>query len=327
MGLGRYQDPVYQGSWSELASVKVLTRPALTGIPLELHAYRIGRELVNNNGLYWNVAVQERGPALNTNPTAGASGANAVLRPFASAVVPLGLMTNNRQGLNLNTRWQTGPLRWNLGIGMAREISPVSNRITFNHPINQFTRARFWRWNFPQNVGPYGRQSVIYRDVFETVKLSDDSAGIPVHAKHFSTLEAQIAWKTEGSPRPLYVFYLARLNSVQKNPVPVVDWRPTAYLRQYAHELESYWAVSPRWVLCAYAAAEWTLGNYATDLDLVTFKPRDQRGHALGLGADWHLGPQSALYFRHRWYGFNDRSFAQDQFRGTESWVELKVFF
>jgi len=327
MGLGRYQDPVYQGSWSELASVKVLTRPALTGIPLELHAYRIGRELVNNNGLYWNVAVQERGPALNTNPTAGASGANAVLRPFASAVVPLGLMTNNRQGLNLNTRWQTGPMRWNLGIGMAREISPVSNRITFNHPINQFTRARFWRWNFPQNVGPYGRQSVIYRDVFETVKLSDDSAGIPVHAKHFSTLEAQIAWKTEGSPRPLYVFYLARLNSVQKNPVPVVDWRPTAYLRQYAHELESYWAVSPRWVLCAYAAAEWTLGNYATDLDLVTFKPRDQRGHALGLGADWHLGPQSALYFRHRWYGFNDRSFAQDQFRGTESWVELKVFF
>lgn len=98
-------------------------------------------------------------------------------------------------------------------------------------------------------------------------------------------------------------------------------------MRQYAHELESYWAVSPRWVLCAYAAAEWTLGNYATDLDLVTFKPRDQRGHALGLGADWHLGPQSALYFRHRWYGFQDRSFAQDQFRGTESWVELKVFF
>ncbi|MFN6225162.1 MAG: hypothetical protein ACK4ZC_00325, partial [Bacteroidota bacterium] len=168
MGLGRYQDPVYQGSWSELASVKVLTRPALTGIPLELHAYRIGRELVNNNGLYWNVAVQERGLALNTNPSAGAAGANAVLRPFASAVVPLGLMTNNRQGLNLNTRWQTGPLRWNLGLGMAREISPVSNRITFNHPINQFTRARFWRWNFPQNVGPYGRQSVIYRDVFET---------------------------------------------------------------------------------------------------------------------------------------------------------------
>lgn len=133
-------------------------------------------------------------------------------------------------------------------------------------------------------MGPYGRQSVIYRDVFETVKLSDDSAGIPLYTKHFSTLEAQIAWKSEGRQRPLYVFYLARLNSVQKEPVPLVDWRPSAYLRQYAHEMESYWAVHPQLVLCAYAAAEWTLGNYATDLDLETFKPRDQRGMPLAWG-------------------------------------------
>lgn len=327
LGMGRYQDPTYRGDWSELASVKILTKPALTRIPLEVHAYRIGRELVNNNGLYWNVSVREKGPALNTNPVAGAAGANAVLRPFASAVVPLGLMTNNRQGLNLNTRWSTGSLRWNIGTGMAREIVPVSNRITFNHPVNQFTRARFWRWNFPQNVGPYGRQSVIYRDVFETMQLSDDSAGITLFAKHFSTLEAQVAWKSEASPRPLYVFYLARLNSVQKDPVPLVDWRPSAYLRQYAHEVEAYWSLNSRTVLCAYAAAEWTLGNYASDLDLLTFKPRNQRGHAVGLGADWLLGPQSALYFRHRWYGFRDLSFEQDRFLGTESWIELKVFF
>lgn len=153
LGTGRYQDPVYRGRWSELASVKMLTRPSLTGIPLELHAYRIGRELVNNNGLYWNVAVQERGPALNANPVAGAAGANAVLRPFASAVVPLGLMTNNRQGVNLNTRWQTGPLRWNLGTGMAREIRPVSNRITFQPPRESIHQGAVLAVEFPSECG------------------------------------------------------------------------------------------------------------------------------------------------------------------------------
>jgi hypothetical protein len=47
----------------------------------------------------------------------------------------------------------------------------------------------------------------------------------------------------------------------------------------------------------------------------------------LGVGCDINLGPRSALFFRHRLYGFRDFSFDLDQFRGRESLVELKVFF
>ena len=326
-GVGKYTDPTQSPGWAGLGHIKLFSKPRLTRIPIELHAYYIDPKVVNNNGLYWNVSVREATPPTSGEVVSGGVGSNAVLRPFASAVLPIGLMTNNRQGLNLNTRWKWGALRFNLGLGMAREIEPISNRITYNHPVNQFTRARFWRWNFPQQVGPYGRQSVIYRDVFETVTLSDDSAGIAIHPKHFSTLEGQVSWRSNTGRRPLYVMYLTRLNSVQKSPSPLPRMAPNSYLRQYTHELEAYKALGKVVLICAYAAYEWTLGNYATDLDLLTYKPRNQRGWALGAGFDLNLGPRSALFFRHRLYGFRDDSFVLDQFRGRESLVELKVFF
>jgi len=325
-GMGKYEDPAQKLGWAPMGHLKVLTKPGITGIPIELHAYYIDPQVVNNNGLFWNVSVREATPAVSGETVTGGVGSNAVLRPFASAVLPIGLMTNNREGINLNTRWKWGQLRFNLGMGMAREIEAISNRITYNHPVNQFTRARFWRWNFPQQVGPYGRQSVIYRDVFETVTLSDDSAGIAINRKHFSTLEGQVSWRSGGS-RPLYLMYLTRLNSVQKTASVLPRFASNSYLRQYSHELEAYKAVSRVALLCAYAAYEWTLGNYATDLDLLTYKPRNQHGWALGVGCDINLGPRSALFFRHRLYGYRDYSFHLDQFRGRESLVELKVFF
>jgi hypothetical protein len=326
-GLGKYVDPAQKLGWAPMGHLKVLTKPSLTGIPIEVHAYHIDPKVVNNNGLFWNVSVREAMPPGSGETVTGGVGSNAVLRPFASAVLPIGLMTNNREGINLNTRWTLGQLRFNLGMGMAREIEAISNRITYNHPVNQFTRARFWRWTFPQQVGPYGRQSVMYRDVFETVTLSDDSAGIAINRKHFSTLEGQISWRSGAGARPLYVMYLTRLNSVQKTASALPQFASNAYLRQYSHELEAYKAVSRTALICAYAAYEWTLGNYATDLDLVTYKPRNQQGWALGVGCDINLGPRSALFFRHRLYGFRDFSFDLDQFRGRESLVELKVFF
>ena len=42
---------------------------------------------------------------------------------------------------------------------------------------------------------------------------------------------------------------------------------------------------------------------------------------------DWSLAPNAGLYLRHRWMDFEDRSFPEDTYAGTETTLELKVFF
>ena len=69
------------------------------------------------------------------------------------------------------------------------------------------------------------------------------------------------------------------------------------------------------------------MGNNATDIDVDTYRPRDQEGWGLGIGFDQSLGRNAGLFVRHRWFAFEDRNFNLDQFAGQETVVELKVFF
>ena len=78
------------------------------------------------------------------------------------------------------------------------------------------------------------------------------------------------------------------------------------------------------WVGCASADA--TLGSLKTNYN-ATGRPIDQRGWALGLGFDCWAADNAQIFFRHKAFGFADRSFELDAFRGTETTVELKLFF
>jgi opacity protein-like surface antigen len=69
------------------------------------------------------------------------------------------------------------------------------------------------------------------------------------------------------------------------------------------------------------------LGNYETDINGDSNRPRNQEGWGLGLGIDYDLSKNTALYLRHRWFSFEDRSFAKDQFKGTETVFEIKLSF
>ena len=324
-GLGKYATPFDDYDWGEAVNMKVLTKKKLTGIPIEFQVYRISPNVVNNNALYWNVAIQEVNPNDGAQQTAQS---NTLLRPFASSVLPIGLVTNNRQGHNLNTNFKIGRMWMSFGLASAMEIDAVSSQLTYGHQVNGLIRSRMWRWNFPQNVGPYGRQSVIYRDVFETVNLLDnDVNGVPLNRKHFSTLETHLKYKTNHTVRPLYFFFLGRYQSVQKEYSPVPVTYSEAYFRQYNTEMEVYWRLNRGFYLNGYAGYERTMCNYDTDIDPETYKPRDQEGWGLGIGFDQSLGRNAGLFVRHRWFAFEDRSFALDQFKGQETLVELKIFF
>ena len=324
VGAGRYFSPQHHKGFEGLGQIKIAQEIKKLKTRIEIHAFQIGSNIVNNNGVYWNTSVAEY--RVNDIP-AGSVGSSAVLQPFGSSMVRVGQMTNNRRGVNFNLETSLKSFKISGGIGSSAEIKPAAGIITVGHPVNQFTRSRFWRWNFPSGVGPYGRYSDIYRDVYQTVNLSDDSMGVVVHKKFFNSAEIQLKYSGKIGGKDFYVFSLFQANSASRiwSPITITDER--AYVRQYSSEMEVFARISRTIMITGYLGYERTLGNYRTDISDETYQPLNQFGRGTGVGCDIELSKSTKLYLRHRWYSFHDVSFIQDRFGGTETILELKVFF
>ncbi len=323
-GMGQYISPAHNGNWGEAIQINITSPLFWKNTRVSLQGYRISPDVINNTSAFINTSVNEY---VVTDLPAGTIGSSAVLQPFASAMVRLGQMTNNRQGLALNTDMQFGKLKCSFALGASGEITAISNEITYGHPVNQFTRTRFWRFAYPTGVGPYERYSVIYRDTYETVHLSDDSSGIAVNKKYFNNAEVQLKYHTKILNRDLYIFGLGQYASVQRDPAAFIVTNEDAYIRQYVHEVELYYAIFSKLTISGYYGYERTLGNYLTDIDEETRRPRNQYGKGLGCGIDVDMGKNARLYVRNRWFEFEDTSFQQDHFKGYETLIEYKLFF
>lgn len=319
LGGGRYFSPVYTMGWGEAMNIKLNVTKDRSKVPFEIHYFRVSPRVLNNNAIFWNAAIVE---TTNNTIPAGSVGSSAALVPFASSLTPIGQFNNNRQGLNLNAEFGQKDLKVSLANSISAELEALSNDISFGHPVNQLTRSRFWRWNFPTGVGAYNRYNVIFRDVYEIARIS----GAPV-AKNFNVMELQGKYHGKLNMKNLYAFLLCRYSSVQDFLSPITVFSEKAYLRHYSSELEMYYSLRSDLVLAGYGGYERILGNYSTDIDPVSRRPRNQEGWGFGLGLDYDLSKNTALYLRHRWFSFEDRSFQRDQFKGTETVVELKVAF
>lgn len=326
LGVGNYSDVYQDLGYGEMASVKLNFNKKLIKIPFELHAYHISPEVVNSNAEFVNTSVAET-PSAAAGATA-VIGSNGVLQQTGSAMLGLGQMANNRQGINLNTDVKIKDLTLIFGNGIAKEIENQNSQITYGHSVNGLTMSRFWRWSFPSNVGPYNRTSVLYRGVFETVNLTDlDASGQVVNDKYFNNMEAQVKYKFAVAGRPWYVFYLGAYNSVQPEFSPITIFNEDAYVRHYSHQIENYYSIHPKLTIAQYLGYERVIGNYATQVDIESERPRNQEGIAIGFGLDYMMAKNTGLYLRHRYFQFEDRSYALDKFAGHETTLELKIYF
>ena len=326
LGMGQYKDVFKDLGMGEMASVKINLSEKLIKFPLEIHAWHISPNVVNNNAEFVNTSVVEATSAASSGETI--IGSNGVLQQSGSAMLGIGQMANNRQGLNLNMDFKIKDLTISLGNGIAKEIDKINNQLTYGHSINGLTMSRFWRWSFPANVGPYNRTSVLFRGVYETVNLTDlADNGDVVNDKYFNNIEAQVKYKFNLFKNPLYMFYLGSYNSVQPEFSPTTVFTEDAYIRHYAHQLESYYRIHPRVVLAQYLGWERVIGNYDTQVDLLTDRPRNQEGIAVGMGIDYTVAKNTGLYLRHRYFQFEDKSFVLDKFAGHETTLELKIYF
>ncbi|MFT7591792.1 MAG: hypothetical protein ACI9UJ_001721 [bacterium] len=319
IGAGHYYSPVHNLPWGEAINLKLNFTDKISKVPIEFHYFRVSPNVINNNAIFWNSAIRETS---NNTLAAGSVGSSATLAPFASSLTAIGQFTNNRQGININAELPINKLKLSVANSISSELKGVSNRISYGHPVNQLTRSRFWRWNFPTNVGAYGRYNVIFRDVYEVVELTDSFV-----AKKFNVIEIQAKYQGKIGLKKFYAFLLNRYSSVQDFISPITVFSEDAYLRHYSNELEMYYEYNDRCVIATYLGYESIIANYKTDLDAVTAAPRNQRGWGVGLGIDYDISKNTALFLRHRWFHYEDRNFGRDAFNGTETVLELKLSF
>jgi hypothetical protein len=319
VGAGNYFSPSTQGQWGEAIDVKVQFSRELTKFPIEVRYYQISPKVINNNGIFWNTSVSEYNDAFATAETPGSQ---TPLIPFASSLVSIGQLTNNRRGVILNTDLNYKKHKLTIGYSASGEIIGLSDKITYGHLANNLALSRFWRWAFPAGVGPYGNLSKIYRGVYETVEITDS-----ISAKGFNAIE--ISYKTEFKlfGRELLVFYLGGLHSVQRDFSALPKYSQKAYLQSYNNQLEFYYLLFPKVILSNYFGYDRIIANENTVLDAVSGKAKNQRGYSYAVGLDIQLAKNTGLYVRQRWMNYQDYNFSLDQYKGMETTVELKIFF
>lgn len=319
-GMGKYASPSsLKNNWGEAINVKLSLPIKATRIPIELHYFQISPNVINNNGVFWNTSVLE----YNQNVTGtGAAGSQTLLFPFASSVLQIGQMTNNRKGLEINSDFAVKKVKFSVGYSMNQEMSAVTNKVAFSHPANNLALSRFWRWGFPANVGPYGNLNKVYRGVYETIQITDS-----LSVKGFNSLEISAKLKTKLFQKELYFFYLGAFSSVQKGFSALPNYNNRAYLQTYYNQLEAYYHFSEKWVFTNYIGIDRIIANNATQLNTTTQRPKDQTGISFATGFDYYINKNTGLYIRQRWFTNSDKNFNLDRYKGMETTVELKIYF
>ncbi len=319
VGGGTYHSPNLTGEWGEAIDLKLQFSKEITHFPIQLRYFQISPNVINNNGIFWNSSISEF--SVNS-ATSAPPGSQTPLIPFASSLVNIGQLTNNRRGIILNTDLVVKKQKLTIGYSAASEIIGLSDKITYGHPANNLALSRFWRWAFPSGVGPYQNLNKIYRGVYETLQITDS-----ISAKGFNSVELSYKGEFKLFNRELLVFYLGGYHSVQREFSALPKYSTKAYLQSYNHQVEFYYHLTPKLVITNYFGYDRMIANQNTVLDVVSLAPKNQTGASYAIGIDLLLSKNVGLYVRHRWMDYKDANFSLDRYAGQETTVELKLYF
>lgn len=140
-------------------------------------------------------------------------------------------------------------------------------------------------------------------------------------------MELNMKYNTKIFKRDFYAYYLLTMASLQKNLSPITVFTEKAYLRTYYHQFECYYRIFPNVMWTNYAGYERIIANYDTKVDVVSRRPKNQTGIGLATGVDVKMSKSAGLYVRQRWFSYKDASFSLDHYKGSETTIEIKIFF
>ena len=320
VGIGNYYSPTSKGKLGEAIDVKMKSTKDFLPFPIELRFVRISPRVINNNGVFWNSSIQEYNSAFSANQ---APGSQTPLIPFASSLVSIGQLTNNRTSGIINIDLPVGKQhKLAIGYSISQEINGLSKQITYGHPANNLALSRFWRWNFPSGVGPYANLNKIYRGVYESVAITDS-----VSAKGFNSIEVCYKNSINIFGKRFMLLYLGGFHTVQRGFSIVPRFNNSSYLQSINQQIEFYFEIHPKLIISNYFGYDRIIAGKATTTDVLSLKQKNQIGASYAIGLDIELAKNVGMYFRQRWFRYKDQNFVLDQYKGMETTVELKIYF
>ena len=338
VGLGKYSDPINDLGYGESILLNIKTVKS-TKVPLNFQLYRISPQFVNVTGNFLNTSVLEVFPNVE--------GVGTTIRtPYQSPIVGLGFPVNNRQGVSINADFNLGKLKLNGGIGFFAEIDTSHAALSYIHNVNSQTLSRINV--FAQNWGPYNLLNSTYRGVYENVNITDTTAGGNANfKKFFNTIEFQAKYNNKIFGKNYYIFSLTRLNTCQKefNLFPQVGSQ--VLISQISEEIDFSFELSQKAALVLSYGIEKVLGNSYTDIgdnpeptatntffeqlgleNLYRYtNSRNQKNTLLGFGLDYKINHNAMVFYRYNQYRYFDPNFVENNLKGWEMILELKINF
>jgi hypothetical protein len=305
----------------------------VSSIPFNVELYNINNNLVSFDGSVLNSNTQVSGGGFPNSYIYD-------MFMFVNVAQEVGILANNRRGLFLNGEANIKKLKILLGMGISQEIENLHDTITIQHRVNSIPRSRFHPWF--QAAGPYSRIKSNFLRTFETITITDVNKN---YKKGFNNLELLMKYKVTFLGREMVFLYFNTFQSVQDrlSPVPIFTAVNSVFIRQYFTDLTIAYKLSQKVSLSAYGGLEKLWGSMRTNLanpDGTEIKngigkptsnanglPIDQTGWGLGVGIDYDFSPTAGIHVRQTWMSQKDKNFKFDAFKGTETNVELKLFF
>ncbi len=327
LGAGSYASPTYERKWGEALMLRLLVPKDYTFIPLDIQIYQISEDFFNPNG-----EILTNGNAAIQADLAG-DGFPAGLTAVGSPLTLTNQLAHNRRGININTKYDIGPLRLSLGWGMSGELSVQNSFVSFTHRINGLALSRIYT-PFPANAttatvfGPYNRKVSFFRGALGVNALTDvdPATAQPLNRQYHNSIDITAKYKTSLAKKPLYFFYIGAIQSAKDELSGLPTINDKTYVFAQYHELDIYYELLPKFVLTGYVGSEFIRGGTNTVWG-ETGLPSDQVGLGFGAGFDWTFAKSAGLFVRYRRMNFNDRSFELDNYKGNEVTIEVKTFF
>lgn len=313
VGYGDYVSPSIGRNGGEIIKAEVNINERVSWLNIDLQCYRIDEQVVNQNSELINTTVSSASNIYGDTSNLGNGYLPGVITNFRQ-------LTNNRQGVNLKLNKGFGNFKASLGIGASQELVNVNQAVAFQHRLNKDARSKFNV--FQTGVGPYDRLTSIYLTTYETIGITDT---VPVGLKSFNTLDFKLKYNTWVLGKEVVFISTTNYNTVSDkfNALPNSE---DAFLKVLYFDSQAFIHLKKDLVLVLMSGIERAQGSMRTEL-AENGKPIDQKGKAFGVGFDLQLNDRAGLYLRHRWFSHKDENFTKDHFSGTDSSVELKIFF
>lgn len=287
----------------------------LTTLPISVEYYHIDKWMISQDG-----------SIINSNPKALLQGSDALYDLFyqQNLAQEIGIICNNRQGVNIKIEKNFGKLKTELSGAWSQDLENLGDTVTFQHRVSAFSRSRFRPWF--NAGGNYGRLKSGWMRTFEVVTITDKANGISTdYLKGYSALELFLKYKLTVFNRDLVLLNFNSYNSVD-DKLTVLGTTDASFIRVFFEDFTAAYKLTKKLSIVGNFGIERAMGGMRTQLN-GEGKPIDQTGTAYALGVDYDFTRNAGLHIRHTWLQHKDKNFVLDEYKGTETNIELKIFF